>query len=383
MSTVSFLQHTFGHIDCPACDATNPMGDDPDGLADMLFPAAAKRWLATRKPYLRARTHYEYGQCIKRLNVFFHALPLRKIRLGHLRQYQVKRGANDMTLEAFIDIDEVRKLFPDPHPAWPKPAGYSQVNHELSVMQSVLKRAGLWGPFKEKYEAVKKTRTKKPKTLTDEQSLHLVSKAMGRPAWELAFWIANITENTSAAGTELRHLLLEDIHDQEELPWIRIDDESAKNDFRGRVIYLNPTALHYIRKCKVRAITLGCNSPKHYLFPYRVKPGVWDPTRPAGSSWTRRCFASMRKATDLDFLTPHCFRHQCATLLFESGADDMTLIHTLGHASINMSRHYSHNRMKRQKEVLDSIDTAKRLGVQSVDLDSLEDEYENKYSMRA
>lgn len=376
------LQHTFGHIDCPACGATNPMGDDPDELAEMLFPIAAKKWLKTKKK-LKPRTRYGYEQSIERLNVFFEHLQLKKIHLGHLRNYQVQRTANDITLDAFSSLEEIRRVHPAPIPGWPKVAGYSITNHELSLMQSVLKHAGLWEPFENKYESIPKTRTKKPKVLSDEQSLHLISKAQGRPAWELAFWIANITENTSAAGTELRHLLIEDLHDEDEsMPWLFIDDENVKNDYRGRIIYLNPTALYYLRKCRTRAITLGCTDPKDHMFPLREKPGVWNPKRPAGSSWTRRCFASMREETGLDWLTPHCFRHQCTTLLFENDIDDMTMIHTLGHKAISMSRHYSHNRLKKQKAVLDAIDPTVRLGVQRVEYDPYE-AAENKYSIRA
>lgn len=379
--TSVMLQHTIGHVDCPGCGATTPMSTDPDDLANLLFPAAAKRWLATRKPFLKERTHYGYGLCIERLSVFFYALPLNKVCLGHLRTYQAQRAANDTTLDAFADISEIRKLHPEPVPGWPKEAGVSCINHELSVMQSVLKRGGLWKPFRDKYEALRKPRTRKRKTLEDEQVLHLIEVCSGRPSWELAFWVANITGNTGASGTELRHIRLEDLHLGEKIPWMRIDDEHAKNEFRGRRVALNTTALWYVRKCLIRAKTLGCSELEHYLFPLRVSPGVWEPKKPAGASWMRRAFASMRKKSGFDWLTPHCFRHQCATLLYENDVDEMTIVHTLGHQAASMSRDYSHNRLVKQKAALDAIDTAKRLGVQSVDLDSLHEEYENKYSM--
>lgn len=357
----SMLQHTFGHIDCPACGATNPMCDDPDTLASLLFPEAAARWLVTRKPYLKPRTYYGYEQCKERLAAFFYALPLNKIHLGHLRQYQAMRGTNDGGL-------------------WPKKCGPSIINHEISMLQCVLKRAGLWKPFENRYEPLPMPRRRRRKTMTDAEERHLHSIAVKRPSWELAYWVGSITGNTSASGTELRHIQIEHIHLQDEIPFFVIDDEHVKNEWRGRIIALNPTAQWYVKKCLIRAKTLGSSEPKHYLFPLRVKPGAWDPTRPAGASWMRRVFSSMRRAAGFEWLTPHCFRHQCATLLYESGTDEMTIQHTMGHQSPFMSREYSHNRLTIQKKALDSIDPSKRLGVQNVEFDPYST-FENNYSV--
>lgn len=344
------LQHTFGHIDCPACGATNPMEHDPDGLAKLLFPEAARKWLETRKPFLKPRTYYGYEQCIERLSVFFYALPLQGVHIGHLRTYQSQRLINEGH-------------------AWPKLAGPSIINHELSIMQSVLKRAKLWKPFKYTYEPLPVPRKRKKKTMTDDEELHLLRVAGGRPSWELAFWVASITENTSASGTELRYLLHEDLHLNDEIPWIRIDDATVKNEYRGRIIALNPAALWYLKKCVIRAKTLGSSEPQHFLFPHRLKPGIWNPCRPAGASWMRRSFAQLRKATGFDWLTPHCLRHQCATLMYENETDEMTIQHTMGHQSAQMSREYSHNRLKKQKKALDMIDPTVRLGVKRVEYD--------------
>lgn len=355
------LQHTFGHVDCPACGATGILSKDPDGLRGLLFREAADKWLARRKNHLRKRTHYGYGQNVDRLEVFFHALRMEQIRPGHLAEYQRQRTINEGE-------------------AWRKPAGPSLVNHELSVMQSILKRAKLWKPFKDEYVALPMSRKRKQKVMEEEEELHLLSVAQGRPSWELAFWVASITENTGASGTELRYILLDDLHLGDKIPWVRIDDEHVKNEYRGRRISLNATAEWYFRKCLLRAKTLGSHESTHYLFPLRLRPGEWDVTKPAGASWMRRAFAQMRKAAGMPWLTPHCFRHQFATAFYESGADEMVIQHTMGHQSSEMTRWYSHNRLKHQKAALDLIDTSKRLGVQRVEYDPYSTP-ENKYSI--
>lgn len=350
------------------------MGDDPDGLAHLLFPAAGKKWLLTRKPYLKERTYYGYGQCIDRLSVFFEHLPLNKIHLNHIRHYVAQRTANDITVDPFIELSIVRQYYPEPIAGWPKSAGPSITKHEISVLQMILKRAGLWKHFATSYEPLRIPTPKKQKTLEPDEERRVFEMAAQRPAWELAIWVAAIMGNTGASGTELRHTHMNEVHMDAEIPHFFVNEEFAKNDFRPRRIALNDTALWFMKKCYLRAKTLGCCDPDDFMFPLREKPGVWNPKKPAGSSWMRRAFASLREAAKLPWLTPHCFRHQCTTLLYENDVDEMTIQHTLGHESTYMTRKYSHNRLRKQKQALQLIDPKVRLGVKSYEFDTHEED---------
>jgi hypothetical protein len=80
------------------------------------FKEAAPLWLASRVK-IRSRTRQDYQQYMRALIPQFGELPLRKIHLGHIRDFQLRRSEN---------------------------AGPARVNHELCLLAQVLKRAGLW-----------------------------------------------------------------------------------------------------------------------------------------------------------------------------------------------------------------------------------------------
>lgn len=355
------LKHTFGHIDCPACELTrdNIMGFDPDSLAALPFSEASQKWLETRRRYLRTRTAYGYQRHIDHLARFFGPLPLRKIHLGHLRQYQTYRQINACAhgkpKGTSCDHGCVRGL-------WDKKAGPSLINHEISNLQSILKRAGRWEAMEEHYEALPLPAWRPPKTMTDEEEMRLFAIASSREEWELAYFVANISRNTTATGTELRNLQMKHLLLDAKIPSVLIPDHAVKNQYRARVIALNSTGQNAFRWCVERARRLGSAGPDHYLFPFRVHRGLWDPTRPASSSWLRRSWSELREAAGLPWLTPHCLRHQCITLMYEMGVDEQTIMHTAGHQSPRMSRYYSHNRRSVQKSALDLIDPANRFG---------------------
>jgi integrase len=103
---------------------------------------------------------------------------------------------------------------------------------------------------------------------------------------------------------------------------------------------------------------MGANRPEHYIFPFRLHRGRWDPTKPSSDSWLRNSFGSLRDAAGLPWLTPHCFRHMAITAMLENGAAPETVRHIAGHVSETMMRHYSHNRLATQVGVLAALDRA-------------------------
>jgi integrase len=343
------LKHTYNHVDCPACDRPElfSMGYDPDSLLSQKFSVAAAHWLLTRKPYLKERSYYMVAHHIDQLNKFLADVPMDKMHIGHLRQYQLARMANT----------DAR---------WKRMAKSSIINHEMSVVQMILKRAGLWKRrFSLHYEPIPKPPTRPKKTMTDREEDNLFQIASSNPDWELAYTVASITNNTSAAGTELRHLRLENLYLDNPYPTFLIPAEFAKNDNRGRRIYVNETCMTDFRRALAMAEKKGSTRPEHYLFPKRVVRGLWDPYKPASASWLRNQFRDMRDAAGLPWLTPHCLRHQIITRLFEEGHSEQDIQSITGQLSREALKLYSHNRIERQRSVLHQDDPRNRKRVEA------------------
>lgn len=333
------LQHSLGHKDCPACEATriDTLGSDPDSLLKLDFSTAAAKWLATRKPYLKERSHYMAEQHINQLNRFFAHTKSSDIHIGHLRRYQRERACNENKL-------------------WRRTAGPSLINHEMSVMQQFLKRCGRWKDFIDHYEPLPLPPSQKPKVMTEDEEYRLFSVAKTSPDFELAYLVASISVNTTACGSELRYLRLEHIS-LEGKARFTVNPDHTKNEFRSRTIPLNETAEEQMRQCIARAKTLGSHLPEHYLFPKRLTRNKWDPYKPASTSWLRTSFAALREAADLPWLTPHCLRHQSVTKLLELGIPPEVVKSISGHISDQMMRHYCHTRFSASLDALSKIDS--------------------------
>lgn len=110
-------------------------------------------------------------------------------------------------------------------------------------------------------------------------------------------------------------------------------------------------------QCVARARSLGSFLPEHYLFPKRVTRNLWDPYKPASTSWLRTSFKALREAADLPWLTPHCLRHQSVTKLLELGVAPEVVKSISGHISDQMMRHYCHTRFSASLDALNKIDS--------------------------
>lgn len=350
--TDSLLKHTFGHVDCPACDSTRDrFMHDPAKIRLLPFRDAAEIWLDSRKDYLRPRTFKGLKLHVKNLQMFFgHQRPC-AIHVGHLRVYQQSR---------LINADKL----------WAEPARASYINHEMVTMKGVMELAGEWERIKaQKYEPLPLPAIQDPKVMTDEEEMRLFAVASTNPDWQLAYWILSITCNSGASGCELRNLQLQDVHLDARIPFFNVRAETAKNKYRGRIVELNKTAYKQVARCSQRAHSLGSTQPDHYLFPYRTAPGVWNVTKPTTEAWLRRPMAALREAADLPWLTPHCLRHQHITLSYEAGEAERSIVHRVGHISEEMTRKYFHSRRATQKRGVDAIDPTVRFGPKSVGLE--------------
>ena len=329
------LDHTRDHIECPACRLANKALQLTGAeLALMPFNEAAAAWKLLRKQSarLRDRTHEADEVYLGQMSKFFSRLRLCDITPGHVRAYQIARLNNAIRVEGS-----------ERHP-WKCPASHSYINHEIATLGLMMKFAALWHRIKPYYSPLPVHRWSPRDVLTVEQEEALFKKLPQRPEAALAYWVAAITKNTTASGMELRGLRLKHLFLNDQITEIYVPEDSVKNDSRPRKISLNTQARWGVAQCLKRAVKLGACEPDHYLFPFRLKRNLYDPTRPASRFFLRKSWAKLREATGFVNLKPHDLRHQCITSMLENGVAPETVIAIAGHVGRKMLEYYSHHR---------------------------------------
>lgn len=331
-------RHSIPHIDCPACAWALRLATDEKKMANMGLFQAGETWLASKvgKRLLPKTIECCEGN-LRALKLFFGDTPLRQFNAGSLKAYQ-------------MDRQEGRGVFEGRGPA-----GASAINHELNVLQQILRKADLWEPIKDFYAPLTEPYWKPPKTFTMREEQIIFDTAAADSGVELFEIASTITRNTTASGCELRGLRLRHIDMTARPPRVQIPPDSVKNAVRPRVIPLNAEAEAAFRRALDRAARLGSHRPEHYLFPFRINRKYWDPNRPASKSWLRKQTDKMRVATGISHIRPHAFRHLAVTELLESGAPEGTVIALAGWVSKNMIQTYSHARIEAK------FDAVKRL----------------------
>lgn len=232
--------------------------------------------------------------------------------------------------------------------------GPSLINHELNALAQLLELADLWHPISRYYECLPEKNWAPPKVMTPEEEDRFLRFAKRRPEWKTALNSALLTGNTTIAGCCLRTLKLENIRLEQDPPVILVP-ATVKNENRVRGVPLNAVAFAAVRELLAQAKEHGSSNPHHYLIPFRVKTGLFDPDRPASPCFIRSAFRSIRRAAGLDWVTPTTFRHQAITKLLESGAPDETVRAIAGHGTEKAMKYYSHIRIHAKKEAVDRL----------------------------
>lgn len=298
-------------------------------LTTLLFSQAAENWLETRRPYIGVRTQADYSNYIKTLGSFFGEMRLPEIDADHIRAYQKMRMAR---------------------------AGASAINHECSVLQQMLKRIGHWATIQSDYQPLKLPKESPHRALSVEEEDRLYRIGASNPNWDVAFCAFVISINTTAGPGEIRHVRLMDINFEER--YFRIQPEGAKRDSRIRVLPLNEAALDAIGYLYRRAGDLGSCKPEHYLLPFRLKRGTYDPTRPC-KGW-RTALKEMLTAADIQ-ISAYSFRHHAITKLLENpDISEKTVESIAGHVSEKMKNRYAHIRLDVKREAVEALS---RIGI--------------------
>lgn len=314
-------------------------------------------WMELRKRgHLKDRTHEANDGYLDALEKFFGPIRLCEITAGHLRTYQIARGANLLDMEG-------KQTRP-----WDRLAGNSTINHEISALAQILKHAKLWGKLQPYYFPLQIPRWSPCEVLSEEDEEHLFKVAAQHPEAALAYWVACITNNTTAAGIELRGLRLKNVflRDKKEISAIYIPEDAVKNTSRPRKIALNSTARWTVEQCYNRALQLGSTKPEHYLFPFREKRNKYNPAKSVSRWFLRVSWNKLRDATGFKDLNPHDLRHQCITRLLENDVQPETVRAIAGHVTEQMMQYYSHQRIRTKYDAVMAIDPQRPKGLRVV-----------------
>lgn len=366
-------KHTADHQNCPACIEANLQLIEIDSdISRLPFAEAAKRWMMLRRQSnLKDSTHADNEYYIRQLNKFFAAFRLCDITAGNLKSYQELRAANPV-----IGADKNGKELRN----WKHKASNTIINHELCclalIMQGKLRKGqvaphgALWAKLKPFYFPKPTPKWSPSDVLSAEDEEEFFSIGASHPEAQLAYWVACITNNTTASGSELRFIRMKHVflRERPDISEIYISEEGTKNDCRPRKIALNRTARWAVEQCYKRALQLGSCATDHFLFPKRCNRdknpplrtdgtrAKWDPTRPATKWFLRKSWDKLRAATGQKDMTPHKFRHQCITRLLENNVQPETVRSIAGHVTQQMMEYYSHIRAQAKYDAVMAIE---------------------------
>jgi integrase len=318
-------------VQCEVTIAPEPI---PPLSGDLTLEQAASEYLERRRSYLKPRSFGAYQYHFRTLQAFYG--PKKRLSSFHeqdFRDFQKWRTQSDRGRGK---------------------AGASLINHELGALSQVLALADLWHPISKYYERLPEPTWAPPRVLTPAEEDRFLRFASRKVEWKTALSATLITGNSTIFGCELRTLRLEDLRLDLDPPLIRVP-VTVKNGYRVRSVPLNEIALEAVRSLVAQAKERGSFEPRHYLIPFRVRKGIYDPGRPASPYFIRTSFRTIARACGLDWVTPRCFRHQAITKLLESGAPDETVRAIAGHNSERAMRYYSHIRIEAKKQAVDLL----------------------------
>lgn len=369
------MNHTPGHRDCPACRA-KAFTEQLEIAGDSAFPEAAALWIKSREfngsrgaRFVSPRSLQDFAEYAHSLSRFFAQpveppelpLTLREIHLGHLRQYQEDRSngllgptpeelfprfAKRLAKKLKVSIDDVRgnpemlAIVEAQIAAYPqREVNPNKVNQEVAMLIRVMKVAGVWTPqMEEKYEPLQHVESDIPQALTPDEQDWFLRKA--REISEFVYCYAVLGIHATLSTKEERSLKIGDVNTDSGIVMVR--NESAKNKYRIRTIPLTAEAVWAVQRMIERANAMGSTSPQHYLMPFRLTPGQFDPNRSMTVSGIKYPWNEIRRVASLPWFTPYDLRHTGCTRYAEDGMSIHILLSMAGHMSRKMQQHYIH-----------------------------------------
>lgn len=366
-------QHTLGHINCPACEKLRAELICSI-TADLEFSSAAHRWIESRSikalpgaitaRYIRKNTEDSYQQYIRTLELFFAGMKLGDIGLIHLASY---RNARLNGAEPFIRYRRPQDAKDKMQggiliPAKGKtscPAKPKKVNQELGLLQHIMKRANCWsGEMEELYEPLLDEEDEVPRALSPEEQRRWLDCSRTKPEWNVAYFYSILAFGTCMSTDEIRGLRLGDINLFQRV----IIVSRGKVRSRARTIELvGADVLWALEGLIARAGELGAKEFGHYLFPWRVKMGEYDPNKPMSESGIKVAWNQVRAISGLKWFRQYDCRHTAITRLAETGVPMAVIKSRAGHISDKMSNHYTHISQSAQRKWMEHSQSYHRI----------------------
>jgi integrase len=337
---------------------------------ELPYPDAGELWIKSREfkgtadgraRFVSDRSLDDFTEYHRALGRFFGELVLKEIHLGHLRQYQEDRSTGllgptpqelfprfarvlakkmGVAVEALQENAEMKAIVDAQIAAYPqREVNPNKVNQELGMLIRIMKVAGVWTPhMDESYEPLQHVESDIPQALTPDEQDWFLRKA--REISEFVYCYAVLGIHATLSTKEERSLRIGDVNPDSGIVMVR--NEAAKNKYRIRTIPLTAEAVWAVQRLIDRANSLGSTSPQHYLMPFRVVRGQFDPNQPMTVSGIKYQWNEIRRAACLPWFTPYDLRHTGCTRYAEDGISIHVLLSMAGHMSRKMQQHYIH-----------------------------------------
>jgi hypothetical protein len=210
-SSTRAVQHTIGHLRCPACESARSRAMQRSVIDPKLdFSTAAKKWLEWHRPHISARTAGDYEQYIATLELFdLGPTPLTKIHPGHFTEYQSwrrtkpKKGRREPAHQSRAELPET-----DPRAIRP-----------VAGAEAILQTAP----------------AAQVETASGDDAREGRRSPRDRGAnknWEVAHCCLVITDNTGLGPGELRAVQIEHLRLEDKKVYAAAGDLGDKNEFR-------------------------------------------------------------------------------------------------------------------------------------------------------
>jgi len=125
---------------------------------------------------------------------------MRSINPGMLKAYQMARQTNAIALTGKV------------HSPWSRKTSNSRINHELNVVVQMLCACNEWKKIRLYYFPFPVPGWSPHQILSETEEEEQFRKVAGYTEAELAYFVAGITNITTASGVELRSLKLENVY---------------------------------------------------------------------------------------------------------------------------------------------------------------------------
>ena len=364
-------QHTLGHHKCPPCERYRAQLICSI-TSDLEFSTAAKQWVDARSVtalpgaisarYIRKNTEESYRQYIRTLELFFVGMKLGDIRLHHFAAYQRARLQGDEPFVRYRRPQDAKgkmingAMIP-PKGKIPCPVKPKKVNQELGLLQHIMKRANCWtGEMGEIYQTILDDEEEMPRALNPEEQRLWLDTARLKERWNKVYFYSIFAFGTCMSTDELRGIRLGDLNLFQQI--VVVKRKTAKNTHRARTIELvGGDVLWAAEKLIEMASELGSREAHHYLFPWRVKLGEFDPEKPMSESGIKVPWNEVRAQSGLTWFRQYDCRHTAITRLAEEGVPTDIIMARAGHISEKMRRHYTHISQSAQRKWIERAQT--------------------------